>query len=74
MRNHGWGWMRTIWLTGPFALTLAFHNASDALGQRRVLAPKVCGTSRRVNDELNAAFRKYTNFPDATPFLRAPPR
>jgi len=73
-RNHNWGWMRTIWLTGPLALTLAAHNASDAgaLGRVRVLRPKTCATSRAVNDELNAAFTKYTNFPDDTPFKRGP--
>ena len=83
-RNHNWCWMRTIWLTGPLALTIAFHNYTHNLdphlahvtnvGNRRVLdfrnAPlrKACFTNRRVNEEMNANTLKYTNFPDKTPF------
>ena len=76
-------WMRTIWLTGPYALTIAFHNYTQnanarpsqniQLGNRRVLdfttKPKACSTSREVNEEMNTGSLKYTNIPDDTPFL-----
>ena len=75
--------MRTIWLTGPLALTIAFHNYTrypdprlmhTDVGNRRVLDfrkkpfRKACFTSRKVNEEMNANSLKYTNFPDKTPF------
>ncbi len=84
-RNHNWCWMRTIWLTGPLALTVAFHNythnpdmqsaQNPSIGTRRVLDfrhepfRKACFTNRKVNEEMNAHKLKYTNFPDQTPFL-----
>ena len=77
--------MRTIWLTGPLALTVAFHNythnpdmqsaQNPSIGTRRVLDfrhepfRKACFTNRKVNEEMNAHKLKYTNFPDQTPFL-----
>ena len=54
-KNHSWTWLRTIWLTGPFALTVALReyvqrepSSSTLMGTFDAHATG-CLSSKRVN-------------------------
>ena len=77
MKHHTWTWLRTIWLTGPFALTVAFHNHTHLHGkvERRALDFKkgkfkdACATNKQLNADMDGVHAKYAKLDDRVPFL-----
>jgi hypothetical protein len=76
-KNHTWTWLRTIWLTGPFALTVALHehvrrHPADAALYRTFDAHATgCLSSKRANTAMSVARPKYGALDADRPFLGA---
>ncbi len=76
-KNHSWTWLRTIWLTGPFALTVALRDYV----QRHPASSKQMGTfdahatgclsSKKVNAAMASERPKYGSLAHDRPFLVA---
>ena len=74
-KNHSWTWLRTIWLTGPFALTVALReyvqkNTSASTRMGTFDAHKTgCLSSKRVNAAMASERPKYGSLGEERPFL-----
>jgi len=76
-KNHSWTWLRTIWLTGPFALTVALRDYV----QRHPASSKQMGTfdahatgclsSKKVNAAMASERPKYGSLVKERPFVVA---
>ena len=76
-KNHSWTWLRTIWLTGPFALTVALReyvqrepSSSTLMGTFDAHATG-CLSSKRVNAAMASERPKYGSLVKERPFLVA---
>jgi len=76
-KNHRWTWLRTIWLTGPFALTVALReyvqknpSASTRMGTFDAHGTG-CLSSKRVNAAMASERPKYGSLAVERPFLVA---
>ena len=76
-KNHSWTWLRTIWLTGPFALTVALreyvqrHPAASTLMGTFDAHATGCLSSKRVNAAMASERPKYGSLGRDRPFLVA---
>lgn len=73
-KNHSWTWLRTIWLTGPFAFTAAAHETAAAGDWPRAAVfepkgPSACRSNKRVNAEMDSVSPKYQHLEPERPFL-----
>ena len=74
-KNHSWTWLRTIWLTGPFALTVALReyvqrepSSSTLMGTFDAHATG-CLSSKPVNAAMASERPKYGSLVAERPFL-----
>ena len=78
-KNHSWTWLRTIWLTGPFALTVALrdyvqrHPASSLKMGTFDAHATGCLSSKRVNAAMASERPKYGSLVKERPFVVASP-
>ena len=76
-KNHSWTWLRTIWLTGPFALTVALreyverHPASSKQMGTFDAHATGCLSSKKVNAAMASERPKYGSLVKERPFLVA---
>ena len=76
-KNHSWTWLRTIWLTGPFALTVALREyvqrepSSSTLMGTFDAHKTGCLSSKRVNAAMASERPKYGSLGRDRPFLVA---
>ena len=74
-KNHSWTWLRTIWLTGPFALTVALreyverHPASSLMMGTFDAHGTGCLSSKRVNAAMASERPKYGSLGRDRPFV-----
>ena len=76
-KNHSWTWLRTIWLTGPFALTVALrdyvqrHPASSLKMGTFDAHATGCLSSKKVNAAMASERPKYGSLVKERPFVVA---
>jgi len=76
-KNHSWTWLRTIWLTGPFALTVALrehverHPASSKQMRTFDAHKTGCLSSKKVNAAMASERPKYGSLVKERPFVVA---
>ena len=76
-KNHSWTWLRTIWLTGPFALTVALrdyverHPASSKQMGTFDAHKTGCLSSKKVNAAMASERPKYGSLVKERPFVVA---
>ena len=76
-KNHSWTWLRTIWLTGPFALTVALreyverHPASSLMMGTFDAHATGCLSSKKVNAAMASERPKYGSLVKERPFVVA---
>ena len=74
-KNHSWTWLRTIWLTGPFALTVALreyverHPASSKQMGTFDAHKTGCLSSKKVNAAMASERPKYGSLVKERPFV-----